>query len=521
MLLLSGPALSSAERNVIRQRAVDLPLVIAELMGTLAIGLSAVLAIWYSGQHILEAHSFRQTQTALTSFWLCHTGLKPAYETPVGGYPWSLPFEFPLYQFLVAKVSCALGFDLERVGRLVSYLFLLGCLIPASKIFRFLFPNSWKLCFWVFTSLFLTSPMYLFWGRAFLMETTALFLALCFLNSALHLLTLEPRWRDVTLSFVFLTLAMLQKATTVAPLLPVIAAMLATCMVRERHQLRFQPLRISKLLIAFVVPLVLGYVWLNYSDWVRSQNPLGAFLTSKALFRWSYGTVAARFSREFWVDVILKRTVVKGACGLSCVAIALGAYLLRGKEKAFILLSGITFLMYFLIFENLHFVHDYYQVANGVFLILGAAVAIAGFLQIPGKQAIAALLFFVAAAGTNLMLFGRGYYHAEAARFDETTNDVLAVSSVIRHSTDQQRPILVYGDDWSSEIAFFSQRKSFTVPHFFSPYTRPIRYPASYLGQQESAVVLCGEERHLRSEVLQWFKAGKIIATQNCTVFVE
>src|SRR5690242_16322451 len=65
----------------------------------LALCLSAVLAVRFSGQHILEAHAFRQTQTAITSFWFCRTGFKLAYETPVAGYPWSIPYEFPLYQY--------------------------------------------------------------------------------------------------------------------------------------------------------------------------------------------------------------------------------------------------------------------------------------------------------------------------------------------------------------------------------------------------------------------------------------
>jgi hypothetical protein len=68
------------------------------------------MAIKYSGQPILDWYTFRQTQTALTSYWMCHGGFKLAYETPVGGYPWALPLEFPLYQYLVAKLSCA--FDL-------------------------------------------------------------------------------------------------------------------------------------------------------------------------------------------------------------------------------------------------------------------------------------------------------------------------------------------------------------------------------------------------------------------------
>lgn len=502
--------------------AIDrLPLVVSQWVGISSITLSAVLAIAYSGQHILEAHSFRQTQTALTSFWLSRTGFKLAYETPVGGYPWSIPFEFPLYELLVAKISSNLNLGLEQVGRLVSYLFLLGCLLPVRNILKRLFPGSCKLCFWVFTSLFLTSPLYLFWGRAFLMETTALFFTLCFLQFAIAILRLDVQWRHAALSFVFLTLAILQKATTALPLLFVVITILIVRIAVSRPKLHFVPL-ISKLLVAFVAPLILGCVWMKYSDWVKSQNALGLLLTSSALFHWNFGALLARLAPQLWVDVIWKRAIVKSICGLSCAAVALGAYFLRGKERTIILLCMITFLLYFLIFENLHFTHDYYQVANGVFFILAAAVAISGFLQMPGKRAAATLVFFLLAAGTNLALFRSGYYRAEIARFDETTNDVLRVSSIIRNNTDQERPILVYGDDWSSDIAFFSQRKSFTVPRFFSPYTGPIRSSISYLGKKESALVLCGpEQRLLWDDAIQSFAPAKIVSTHNCTVFFE
>ena len=56
---------------------------------------SFYLAVTYAGQPPLDVHSFRQTQTALTSYWFIHQGFQFAYETPVVGAPWAIPFEFP------------------------------------------------------------------------------------------------------------------------------------------------------------------------------------------------------------------------------------------------------------------------------------------------------------------------------------------------------------------------------------------------------------------------------------------
>jgi hypothetical protein len=38
-----------------------------------------------------------------------------SYDTPVLGYPWSIPFEIPLYQWIVACVS-RLGLSIDVAG---------------------------------------------------------------------------------------------------------------------------------------------------------------------------------------------------------------------------------------------------------------------------------------------------------------------------------------------------------------------------------------------------------------------
>ena len=64
-------------------------------------------------QPLLEHHSFRQTQTALTSFWMLHGGGFFAYLTPVLGAPWTVPMEFPLFQAIVAFVVRVGGLPLD------------------------------------------------------------------------------------------------------------------------------------------------------------------------------------------------------------------------------------------------------------------------------------------------------------------------------------------------------------------------------------------------------------------------
>lgn len=450
---------------------------------------------------------------------MCRTGFKLAYETPVAGFPWSIPFEFPLFQFLVAKISSLFGWGLERVGRLTSYAFLLACLFPISQIFKTCFARSWSLYFEVFTCLFLSSPLYLFWGRAFLVETAALFFSLCFLASAIHFVDLDFKWLHVGLSFLFLSLAMLQKSTTPLPMLAVLVTVVVIRNGRRWREIRFQS--IGYLLMAFVAPLILGVAWVKYADAVKMRNPLGASLTSAGLTAWNFGTLSSRVSKPLWIDVILERSGL-GISGLSILALPAGIYLLRGKQRVIVVLSTITFLSYFLIFENLHFTHDYYQTANGVYLISAVAMCVASLIETyprEGSLLVAALVLFVA---LNLYLYQVGYYRLEAAQFNDSNSDTLAVSEFIRGATDRTKPILVYGADWSSEFAFFSQRRSFTVPKFFPAYTDPIRNPVMYLGQSESAVVACGSERKaLQAEIVLYFRPTRVAAIRGCEVFLR
>src|SRR4051812_9418753 len=49
-------------------------------------------AVRYIDQPLIDGNAFRQTQTALTAYWLLKGGPLLAYITPVAGFPWAIPF---------------------------------------------------------------------------------------------------------------------------------------------------------------------------------------------------------------------------------------------------------------------------------------------------------------------------------------------------------------------------------------------------------------------------------------------
>src|SRR5690349_5333427 len=187
----------------------------------------AVLALTVS-QPILESYGFRQAQTALTAFWFAREGYALIYQTPVVGYPWPIPFELPLYQAIVAFIASHTSWPLDDVGRAVSFAFFLATLAPAAVICRQL--DLTPRMFFVFGSLYLLSPVDLFWGRTFMIESAATFFAVATIAATLPVFASAAvslqRWAGVlALASVGTTV----KVTTGLPVIGVLMAALGLC----------------------------------------------------------------------------------------------------------------------------------------------------------------------------------------------------------------------------------------------------------------------------------------------------
>jgi hypothetical protein len=497
---------------------------LAALLSGGLLAFSAWLAFAYRDQALLGMHGFRQTQTAVTAYWACRGGFGFAYWTPIAGPPWSIPFEFPLFQWLVALVACPFGLALDPVGRLVSYGFWIACLVPARAIFRTLLGPSASLHFWLFAALFLSMPLYLFWGRAFLIETTALFLALNFVLFSLRLSLDESRWRDAVLAGSFLLLALLQKSTTALPLLVLAGIDLRRRLPELRAGGWWRSWLVWQRAVAYVLPLAIGAAWAGYADVVKRTSALGTALTSSALMRWNFGTLAARFSQNLWIDVIWNRVITENVAGHLGVFVILAALAYAPQRRALIIWGVALFLVYFMVFENLFFVHHYYVVANGVYLCFALAVAFGGLIESrPGLSAplVVALLIVIE---MNLSFFLGGYLFAdESRRFDER-DPVLTAAAFAREHTQPSEPLLVYGDDWNSELPYYAERRALLVPAFFRGYFDPLDRPQRYLAQMPGALMICRGARFnpvVTTKVLALYAAWSKNVLELCDVYLE
>ena len=453
-------------------------LFITVLAGTVLLNLA------YMDQPLLGAHAFRQTQTALTVFWFVEEGIRLAYQTPVVGYPWEIPFEFPLYQALVALLAKYSALGLDSAGRLVSYLFLVGSLVPLRATLRRLLVR--EEVFWISAVLFLSNPLYLHWGRAFLIETAALFFTLAALPFFIDLLQQRRTARAVTLFSLFMTLAMLQKVTTPLPVLLVLGSLYAYALLRQ-HGVKGALLALGPLLagaVAFLLPLMVAVWWTHYTDQVKMLNPVGQELTSAALAQWNWGELSQRLDARVYATIYVER--ILGGLPMAAVVVPLLLVaLLRPSPKLdrrLLLLLLAMALLPVLLFINLHHQHVYYQVSIALFLLVAVAYALVhdGLQQVANGRAI--VLLTLAMVLLNILHFTQSYGTHLATRQASVGHPVLAMSRLLRDNLPEDYAFIGFGLDWNSALAYYSRRKALMVPGWLPDQHRVWRRPEQFLG---------------------------------------
>lgn len=488
---------------------LDLPyqtglIALAVFTASIALG----LAIYYSKLPILEFHGFRQTQTAITSYWMMHEGWQFNYQTPVAGYPWSIPFEFPIYQSIVALIAYLGNFPLDPTGRFVSLAFLFLCVLPAFDITKKLeLPPEVP---WVFSSLLLSSPIYLFWGRTFMIETMATFFTFATISPAIDLFKENPRWRSVMFFMFWMTLGLLQKITTALPIMIGLALILATSHFNT-FGLRLPNRRKTiQILVAFAVPIIIAGLWTSYSDVVRQQNILGMEMTSKALTSWNFGTLQQHFDLNIFKTIIWNRIFARNLSGYLGILL-LGIVVAFGERriKKILLISFFFFLLPIELFINLNLVHDYYQASSVIYIVGALAIAIVHFFKKIYRTTSVIFIFTLFIVVFNLYMFMQDYWpylYSLQTSLITHSNRVLEVSSVLRKNTPENSVIVIFGMEWSSEVPYYAERKSFAIPDWKDrpgwpgksswnkKYQEILENPTPYLGGKEiGAIVYCGD----------------------------
>ena len=447
----------------------------------------------YSGQELIDLHHFRQTQTALvTEGILKSQGLFfLTNSVPVLGPPWEVPFDFPIYQFMVSLLSGISGIGISQSGRLLNVLLGLALVHPTHKIFKVTGVSSNASLFLVIITL--TSSQYLYWSRAFLIENTALLLSLYGVYFSIKVIQ-SYSLQNQFYSLVLFTLAAMQKITTA---LPIILALIVLNFLHSSELKGFSKVKeLTKYAAPFVLPISISQVWVVYSDGIKEDGLLSKYMTSASLSGWNFGTFAQRFSSDLWVDVILKR-VVLGNSGAGIAFILLVIYLIKfPRNQKYIITFLLMFLLPILIFPNLHIVHTYYQSANLLFLLMAISIALEDLTKSKMKVAVTLLLI---TSVVNLAVFSKYYLPFERLKKEDTIEYLIAQE--LKSVTSKQNIFVSYGLDWDPTVSYLSSRDAVMFPNWYPNYDRAIINPLYYSGKKKiDAIILCqSSEDNLRN----------------------
>lgn len=424
--------------------------------------LAAAFGAWalhVGWQHsILDLHQWRQSHTALSAYEMVRGGPFWRYVTPILGPPWPSPIEMPLYQWIVASVAKSRSLDLETTGRAVSAAFFVATLVSYWFALDILDVRPRHRP--VFVALALASPLYLFWSRTFMIESTALFFAVTYVL-AVHRATKADATSRQTMVWLIVGLAAgviggMVKVTTFVPWWTG-AAVLAASRAWRRS---FPRPMVAGVAAGLILPVLAAAGWLAFSGAVKAENPLSARLAWSTVAWQHFGPLTMRFSPRAWYMVpgstILGRTrhTVVGS-----FAVFAGAWLaiavLRRRLAPSLVCVGL-YLVPIAIFMHLYTAHVYYSYANGLLLLTMVGCGVVALLERrdavswlgPGLLT-AALL----AMTTNYLA---GYYVDQQS--DDTQHWPLAIA--LRTRVPVNDVLLIYGLDLNPDFTYSARRRA-------------------------------------------------------------
>ena len=445
----------------------------------------------------MPGHEFRQAQTAIIADYINRdNNFSLLYETPILGKPWvSLLLEVPVYEWSVVLVSRATGLPHYMAARGVSVtcfylmlpaLFLLLGRMGVARPYRLLS-----------LALVLTCPVYIFYSRAFLMESMELMCCAWFLYAFVQLLD-QQRWHWFVLTAVAGTGAALIKSATLAIWLLPAAGYGAWKLWHELRAGRGWRPPLETLFAGsagVVVPLGLLKLWMSVADSIKEVHSSAWIFTSANLSagNWGLTDIAARFSRQTW-GILLDRWREAVMPPWLVGAALLAALVFARGYRARIAGVGSIFFLAQLLFPFAYAYQDYYFYACAVFLVVAFGFALQALLESAPTWA-CWLLLPVLFAG-QLRTYLTWYYPQQLVQ----SNGGFSFTEALREMLPRETVIVVAGADWAAMIPLYSQHRALMIRNGLSNDTAYLdRAFADLQDEDVAALVLVHHERGNRA----------------------
>lgn len=479
--LMTAPDLPSRENKVL----------VGIFVVALFVNLWAVTFNWKVA--FMSGHEFRQAQTAITSYYIDQqSNFSLLYETPILGKPWvSILMEVPIYEWTVVLFSRVTGLPHLLAARWVSALCFYAMLPAICQLLeRFGLPRPRRL---FVLSLVLTCPVYIYYSRAFLMDSMALMCSAWFVVGFVRTMD-ERRWSWLLLTTVAGTAAALIKSAVLAAwFIPAVGY--GCWMLWSDWQSKAGPAALAKTVLwglgTVVVALGSLRAWIVYTDPIKAAHDSAWIFTSKNLSQGNWGLFDFKsiFSREVWhylLDcwemAIMSRWVV--------LAGLFTALVLPAVRKPVLLAAGV-FILAQMMFPFAYAYQDYYFYICAVFLNVAFGYLLLGVLdsRLP-RWAVAVIMVVPFAA--QLQAYRANYWIGQ----NMWSSGGYPFTDALRDLTPKDSVLVVAGADWAAMTPLHAERRALMIRN-------GLQYDAAYLDKafgrfakgEVSAVVVMNEVR--------------------------
>jgi len=427
---------------------------------------------------LLERHGFRQTQTAITVQTFINEGISLFhYQTPVLGYPYTAPFEFPIFQLSAYAMHRLIGGNLDVSMRLASLAWFFLSALLLDQIGRLWFRDSRvRYCILGF---YLLNPFSLFWSRTSMIDFCSVALSLAFLLASMRWLRLGG-WRDWLLGIVLGSLAYLAKATSVLPAVFVLAgywyarlnektkeaAVPSSGIFLDFRSLKTDRKHLMLLAVLVALPLLVGYLWVIHTDAVKLASGQ-KWLTSASLKTWNFGTWDQKTNLANWGIVFSHVTshATPWALTLLLMIPVVGSSSLKAEETSAARLCLLAALATQFTYFNLYFVHDYYAIALMPYVAVACGVGAMAIVRYISSVRITFVRFSL--LGALLIIVGISLWGTTdylkllygKERLTYGTHPVVQLGRFLERMTKETDTIIVTDNDWSSDLLYYAKRK--------------------------------------------------------------
>lgn len=397
-------------------------------------------------QALIEAHGFRQTQTAYQSLTLSQgfgSLLHP--KLPIYGSPWEVPFEFPLFQYSAAILIRFFHLSSDVSNRLASLLWFTMCLIPLWLIVR-RWLGAISACGAIL--IFTLSPFAIQWSRASLIEYCALFFGLSFVFFFIE------NWRQFKFysligAVIAGSLCGLVKSTTLLTMVIFLLFLIPDIFGTLSHFKKNLKRTIHSLVIVLPVFAATAW-WTHHADQIKQANPGTRWLTSSGLQSWNFGTLEQRLNIDNWLGILGRIDSLILPRYTTVALLLLPVLIYEGRQITLAAVASIALTV--AIFFNLYIVHDYYLVALTPQLAILLVVSVQKIGTKIGKAEKNQIFILVLLFAICLPLYqSKSYWKLSRAH--------LTYSHELKTLTKPNQFIIYGTNSWDPTGLYYSERK--------------------------------------------------------------